>query len=234
MSVNSDAQRILSGWFMRGFINTAINAVIGVNLFVAVWGGATTPLQRALYLIIADGMAMFWSSFQERQHIRAFVMQNYLKILWFMILSDMLLLPIYLINPYIYLIIFMIIFDGAYFFIFVTMLNETREVLLPSPNDRNNYAPKFDKIRSAGSIVGGVVSIFLPLAEYGPMWMILAMIIGSLVCGTMTTFAFKSTLQYMKQRNIQFFCCTKLQECPEDHLATKIRQIFDKLGSLHR
>lgn len=200
-------QALLNGWAFRGFVNCTLNALIGVNLFVAVWGDATTPIQRAMYMVIADAVGVAWAAFGENKALRSWIMNHYTALLWGMCLADMFLWPIYLKNPYVYLIIFTVLFDGMWGLMFMTMTNEVREALITDPNKRNSFSARMSKVKGAGCVVGGLLSMVIPICEWGPWAMIGGFIVCGFGCAAMTTCVFGKTLKYMKAEGLEFHCC---------------------------
>lgn len=205
-------ESILNGWLWRRVINGTLCAVISVNLFVMVWGGETTPADRALFLILEDAICMVWMSFGESTRIRGWLMSNYLRSLWSLVFIDILLMPVFLYSAYAYMIVTILLVDGIYMLMFKTLVGEIKETFLENPNARNSYMAKSDKMSFAGHITGGVLSMFVPLAEMGVLWMMGGMVICSVSCAVINTLAMRRTLKYMRENDLQFHCVKKEAE----------------------
>lgn len=198
---------LLSGWVLRGGINFALTSILNVNLFVAVWGTDTTVFQRAAYAVLADAVSCVWSAFGESQGVRAFIMRNYLRLHWSLIIADIALFPIFVISPYLYLIIFTVLCDGFWELAFMTMQNEVRETLLTNANARNSYLARAHKAMCAGSIAGAILAALFPLVEWGVWWMVCGWVVCSLLCGVMTTAIFLRTKRFMAEKKLVFPSC---------------------------
>lgn len=198
---------LLNGWMFRAFINSMLNSLVGVNLFVAVWGGNTSPIERSSYMIVSEFIAMVAAQFGESVVLRAWIMRNYLKLLWGLVLADCFLWSIYFHSPYMYLIIYTVLFDGVWHLMFMTSGNEIKEVLVSSANRRTSYNARLNKMFSAGSIVGGLLSIVLPICEWGSWAMIAGFVVCGFGCAIMTSQIFYRTRVYMRDNNLDFPCC---------------------------
>lgn len=175
-------ESILNGWLWRRVINGTLLAIISVNLFVIVWGGETTPADRALFLILEDAVCMVWMSFGESTRIRGWLMSNFLSSLWSLVLIDLLLMPVFLYSAYAYMIISILLIDGVYMLMFKTLSGEIKETFLENANDRNSYMAKSEKMSFFGHISGGVLSMLVPLSEMGILWMMGGMAVCSVGC----------------------------------------------------
>lgn len=196
--------QLLDGWVLRTAINSFLNYFIMVNLFVAVWGGETTVFQRAVVAILMESMGVLWSGIGESRDIRRFVMVHFVALLWVSSVIDLCITPIYFYSAYAYFIVFVIALDGIYNLLFMTATNEVREVLITNPNERNSYIPRLAKVRGVAGIIGAIVTMFMPLSEWGHWWMFGGIILCITGTSLTTTFMMCKTRTYMKVNNLVF------------------------------
>lgn len=196
--------KLITQWLWRLLIDSILSNIICVNLFVIVWGDVTTPAQRAIYAIAGDAVTLLGLSFGELLLIRRIICTHSIKILWVLLTIDIVLLPIFLYNPYTYLLCTVLLLEGAFSLFCTILFNEIRETLIPRANDRIIYSIRRDRVQCLGSIIGACSTFVLPLASWGNTVMFISMLGCTICCGLITTHALYNTQKYMRLNNLHY------------------------------
>lgn len=199
-------ENLINGLMVRTIVNTVLCSLISTNLFVLVWNGDVTPLERGIFVVVSDAVAMIASGFGESVALRRFLIRNYVKIEIGLTLADFALMPLIYVSGLTYFLTSLVLTGGCLSLLFRTIADECREILCDEGNERITFSRRREKMHYGASIVGAALSFIVPLSEWGIGYWICGAIAAYSICTIITAIFITKIRRYNAAQGIKFSC----------------------------